>query len=217
VAKVSKTSQASRKRRTYIHPLKRLFDYGQQYNKQIRQAIACSVLNKLFDLAPPALIGTAIDVVVKQKDSIIAQLGVKHIFGQFLILSSLTVVIWILESVFEYAYKRLWRNLSQNIQHNLRLDAYSHLQQLELAYFEERSTSFLISILSDDINQLECFLDGEVNDIIQVTAIVVIIEAAFFIIAPNIAWMAMLPMPFILLSSLTFQKRLTFRYADERN
>jgi ABC-type multidrug transport system fused ATPase/permease subunit len=155
VATVLKTSQASRKRRNSIHPLKRLFDYGQQYNKQIRQAIACLILNKLFDLAPPVLIGMAIDVVVKQKDSIIAQLGVKDVFGQFLILSSFTVIIWVLESVFEYAYKRLWRNLSQNIQHHLRLDAYRHLQELELAYFEERSTGALMSILSDDINQCD--------------------------------------------------------------
>jgi ATP-binding cassette, subfamily B, bacterial len=216
VATVLKTSQASRKRRNSIHPLKRLFDYGQQYNKQIRQAIACSILNKLFDLAPPVLIGMAIDVVVKQKDSIIAQLGVKDVFGQFLILSSFTVIIWVLESVFEYAYKRLWRNLSQNIQHYLRLDAYRHLQELELAYFEERSTGALMSILSDDINQLERFLDGGVNDIIQVTVSVVVISSAFLIIAPSIAWMAMLPMPFILWGSLNFQKRLTSRYADVR-
>ena len=63
---------------------------------------------------------------------------------------------------------KFWRNLAQNIQHNLRLDAYNHLQDLELAYFEERSTGGLMSILSDDINQLERFLDVGANDIIQV-------------------------------------------------
>jgi ATP-binding cassette subfamily B protein len=68
-----------------------------------------------------------------------------------LILSILTAIVWILESLFEYAYARLWRNLGQKIQHDLRLDAYSHLQELELAYFEERSTGGLMSILSDDI------------------------------------------------------------------
>ncbi len=103
------------------------------------------------------MIGIAVDVVVKQQDSIIARWGVKDVFQQFLILSILTVIIWILESVFEYAYARLWRNLGQKIQLDLRLDAYSHLQELELAYFEERSTGGLMSIISDDINQLERF------------------------------------------------------------
>ncbi|MFN6566716.1 ABC transporter ATP-binding protein [Dendronalium sp. ChiSLP03b] len=215
VATVLKSHRLSR-RRNSAHPLQRLLEYGQQYRKHIWLAIGCSILNKLFDLAPPALIGIAVDVVVKQQDSIIAQLGIRDVFGQFLIISLLTVIIWILESAFEYAYAQLWRNLAQNIQHNLRLDAYNHLQDLELAYFEERSTGGLMSILSDDINQLERFLDVGANDIIQVVTTVIIIGGAFFVLAPSVAWMALSPMPFILWGSFAFQRLLAPRYAKVR-
>ncbi|MBD2778149.1 ABC transporter transmembrane domain-containing protein [Iningainema tapete] len=216
MATVLKSGRVSRGRKPSVHPLQRLLDYGHQYRQQIRLATACTILNKLFDLAPPGLIGIAVDVVVKQQDSIIAQLGVKDVFSQFLILSVLTVIIWILESVFEYAYGRLWRNLAQNIQHDLRLDAYKHLQELELAYFEERSTGGLMSILSDDINQLERFLDVGANDILQVATTVVIIGGAFFLLAPSVAWMAMSPIPFILWGSFAYQDLLAPRYADVR-
>ncbi|MEA5550224.1 ABC transporter ATP-binding protein [Anabaena cylindrica UHCC 0172] len=216
MAIVFKSNEESKRRRNSVHPLQRLLDYGDKYRQQIWLAIGASILNKVFDLAPPALIGIAVDVVVKQQDSIIAQLGVKEISGQFLILSILTVVTWILESFFEYRYKLLWRNLGQNIQHNLRLDAYKHLQELELAYFEERSTGGLMSILSDDVNQLERFLDVGANDIIQVVTTILIIGTAFFILAPSVAWMAMLPMPFILGGSVAFQKLLAPRYAEVR-
>jgi ATP-binding cassette subfamily B protein len=147
------------------HPLKRLIDYGHNYRLRIWQAIACSILNKIFDLAPPALIGAAVDVVVKKEDSLIAQLGVRDVFGQLLVLTFLSFIIWGLESIFEYAYAWLWRNLAQSIQHDLRIDTYSHLQELELAYFEERSTGGLMSILSDDINQLERFLNDGANEV----------------------------------------------------
>ncbi len=197
-------------------PLRRLINYGHNYRTQIWQAIACSILNKIFDLAPPALIGAAVDVVVKKQDSLIAQLGVRDVFGQLLLLTFLSFIIWGLESVFEYAYARLWRNLSQSIEHDLRLDVYEHLQSLELAYFEDRSTGRLMSILSDDINQLERFLDVGANDIIQVTTTAVIIGAAFFILAPGVAWMTILPMPFILWGSIAFQRLLAPRYADVR-
>ncbi|HYW19760.1 MAG TPA: ABC transporter ATP-binding protein [Nodularia sp. (in: cyanobacteria)] len=216
VAIAFKSDQASKRPRHSVHPLQRLLDYGHEYRQQIWLAIGCSILNKLFDLAPPALIGIAVDVVVQKQDSIIAQFGVKDVFKQFLILSLLTVITWILESFFEYRYKLLWRNLGQKIQHNLRLDAYKHLQELELAYFEERSTGGLMSILSDDVNQLERFLDVGANDIIQVITTVVIIGGAFFVLAPSIAWMAILPMPFILWGSVAFQKLLAPRYADVR-
>ncbi|MBR8833517.1 MAG: ABC transporter ATP-binding protein [Stigonema ocellatum SAG 48.90 = DSM 106950] len=216
MARVFKSHRASTGRTRSVHPLKRLLDYGHKYRKQIWLATTCSILNKLFDLAPPGLIGIAVDVVVKQQDSIIAQWGVKDVFGQFLILSFLTVIIWILESVFEYAFARLWRDLAQNIQHDLRLDAYRHLQELELAYFEERSTGGLMSILSDDVNQLERFLDVGANDILQVLTTVVIIGGAFFILAPSVAWMSMLPIPFILWASFAYQGLLAPRYADVR-
>lgn len=208
--------RSPKKQITTNQPLQRLFAYSSNYRKQLWLATTCSILNKVFDLAPPALIGIAVDVVVKQQNSIIAQLGVKDVYGQFLILSVLTVIVWVLESVFEYAFARLWRNLAQNIQHDLRIDAYSHLQELELAYFEERSTGGLMSILSDDINQLERFLDVGANDLIQVTTTVLIIGGAFFILAPGVAWMAMLPMPFILWGAIAFQRRLAPRYAAVR-
>lgn len=198
------------------HPFKRLFEYGHNYRDAIRQATVCSILNKLFDLAPPALIGLAVDVVVQKDTSLIAKFGIKDVFGQLVVITFLSFIIWGLESIFEYAYALLWRNLAQNIQHDLRLDAYSHIQELELAYFEERSTGGLMSILSDDINQLERFLDAGANDLIQVATTVVIIGGAFFILAPSVAWMAMLPIPFILWGSIAFQHRLAPRYADVR-
>jgi len=198
------------------HPLKRLLNYGHGYHRQVSWAIICSILNKVFDLAPSALIGTAVDVVVQQQKSILGRLGIHDLFLQLVVLSVATFCIWGLESAFQYAYDRLWRNLAQNIQHNLRLDAYTHLQELELAYFEERSTGGLLSILNDDINQLERFLNGGANDILQVVTTALIIGSVFFILAPSVAWMAMLPMPFIAWGSVVFQRRLAPRYADVR-
>ncbi|GET36761.1 ABC transporter related [Microseira wollei NIES-4236] len=199
-----------------MHPLQRLFNYGRKYHGQIWLATICSILNKIFDLAPPAIIGVAVDVVVQKQNSLIAQIGIKDLFGQLVVLSIISVLIWTLESAFEYAYNWLWRNLAQRIQHDLRLSAYTHIQDLELAYFEDRSTGGLLSILNDDINQLERFLDGGANEVLQVITTVIIIGGGFFILAPSVAWWAMLPMPFILWGAIAFQKFLAPRYADVR-
>ncbi|MEO0941464.1 MAG: ABC transporter ATP-binding protein [Cyanobacteria bacterium J06642_12] len=197
-------------------PFVRLLNYARSYRQQIGWATGCSVLNKLFDLAPPALIGIAVNVVVEKDNSFIAQFGVDSVFHQLLILSFLTLIVWGLESAFEYAYARLWRNLAQHIQNDLRLEAYGHLQELEMAYFEQRSTGELMSILNDDVNQLERFLDGGANDLIQVTTTVIIVGTTFFVLTPSVAWMAMLPMPFILWGSLMFQRKLAPLYGDVR-
>ncbi|MGM3307809.1 ABC transporter ATP-binding protein [Anabaena sp. WFMT] len=198
-------------------PLQRLLNYGEKYRPQIYQATTYSIINTILDLAPPWLIGIAVDILVQKQDSLIGKLGITEVVWQFALLSLITVIVWIFESLSEYAYNRLWRNLAQNIQHNLRLDAYDHLQELESAYFEDSSTGGLMSILGDDINQLEDFLNGGANEIIQVTtSFIILIGGAFFILPLNITLAAMLPMPFILWGSLIYQKRLEPRYADVR-
>jgi ATP-binding cassette, subfamily B, bacterial len=198
------------------HPLRRLLRYARPYRKRIAVASLCSVLNKIFDLAPPALIGAAVDVIVQQENSFLARIGVVDVWHQLLLLSAITFAVWILESIFQYAYGLLWRNLAQTLQHDLRIDAYEHLQGLELAYYEERSTGGLMSVLSDDINQLERFLDIGANEVLQVTTTVLVIGAAFLLLAPSVAWMAILPMPIVVWASIWFQGLLTPYYARVR-
>jgi ATP-binding cassette, subfamily B, bacterial len=197
-------------------PLNRLIRYSQPYRQEIWLASLCSVLNKIFDLAPPALIGMAVDVVVQKDQSAIARWGIPDVGQQLALICGVSIVIWGLESLFEYFYARLWRNLAQTIQHYLRLDGYRHLQNLEMAFFEEQNTGNLMSILSDDINQLERFLDGGANEVIQVITTVIIIGGAFFVLAPGVAWVAFLPMPFIIWGAIAFQKFLAPRYAAVR-
>jgi ATP-binding cassette subfamily B protein len=214
---LSQSHRVSEKVRKSSYPLQRLLNYGSQYRQQIWLATLLSIINTILDLAPPWLVGIAVDILVEQQESVIAKLGVKDIFWQFLLLSGVTVIIWILESLSQYGFDRLWRNLAQNIQHNLRLDAYNHLQELDSAYFEESSTGGLMSILNDDINQLEDFLNYGANDIIQITtSIIILVGGAILILPFSITLVAMLPMPFIIWGSFNYQKRLESRYADVR-
>lgn len=198
------------------HPLRRLLSYGQRHRSSVWFAATCSVLNKIFDLAPPYLIGMAVDIVVKRDNSLIAKFGFTDVTAQLVILSLLTLLIWGLESLFEYAFDRLWRELAQTVQHELRLDAYNHLQNLELGFFESRSTGELLSVLNDDINQLERFLDSGANELLQFATTVLFVGSSFIALAPSVSWLAMLPIPFILWGSIAFQKRLAPRYAKVR-
>ena len=148
---------------TSFQALLRLLRYASGYRRRITLASLCSMLNKLFDVMPEILIGIAIDVVVRQQDSFVAELGVADPKWQMLLLAGLTLLIWMGESLFEYLHLVMWRNLAQDLQHAMRLDAYTHVQRLDLAYFEDRSTGNLVSILNDDVNQLERFFNGGAN------------------------------------------------------
>jgi ATP-binding cassette, subfamily B, bacterial len=197
-------------------PLLHLLRYAKPYQVQIWSAIANSILNTCLDLAPPYLIGIAIDVVVNEENSWIARFGITSITGQLAVLSLLTLLIWSLESLTEYLYSRLWRSLAQTLQHQLRVDAYTHLQQLELSYFEDCSSGMLLSVLNDDINQLERFLNFGAHDLLRFLATVGFVGSTFIALAPGVSWWAMLPIPFVLWGSIIFQAKLEPRYAEVR-
>jgi ATP-binding cassette subfamily B protein len=196
--------------------LRRLLDSLRPHRRLVRLASLCSVLNKIFDLAPPVLIGLAVDVVVRQRTSWLAALGVVSVPAQLWFLAALSLLIWSAESLFEYLYGLLWRNLAQTVQHELRVEAYDHLQRLEMAFFEAGSSGRLLAILNDDINQLERFLDRGANEILQLITTILVIGGAMLALSPGVAGLSFLPIPVILWGSLRFQQRLAPRYEDVR-
>ena len=197
-------------------PLRRLLGYAAPHRPRILAASTFSVLNKLFDLAPPLLIGLAVDTVVEKNGSWLARVGVEDVGDQLVVIAVLTVLVWGLESVFEYLFAWWWRTLAQTLQHDLRMDAYRHVQQLDQGWFHERSTGGLMAVLNDDVNQLERFLDGGANSLIQVGTTMVLVSGAFFWVSPKVAMLAMLPIPVILIGSFGFQRRIAPRYAEVR-
>jgi ATP-binding cassette subfamily B protein len=176
-----------------------------------------SVLNKFFDVLPELLIGVAIDVVVRQEDSFLGALGVRDPSRQIVMLAVITLIIWICESIFEYLYSVNWQRLAQLIQHDLRMDAYRHIQTLDVSWFDAKQSGQLVSILNDDINQLERFLNVGANSILQVASAVVFIGSVFFFIAPDVALVAILPIPVIIWGASRYRKLSEPLYASVRD
>src|SRR3546814_20509297 len=96
------------------------------------------------------------------------------------------------------------------------MEADGHVQSLELAYFEDRSSGGLMSVLNDDVNQLERFLDFGANEVILTATNVVLVGITFAVISPTLALLAFLPIPVIILGSLRYQRTLAKRYAAVR-
>ncbi|APF01766.1 TPA: ABC transporter ATP-binding protein [Pseudomonas aeruginosa] len=194
----------------------RLLRYAKGYRRRITAATICSIINKLFDIAPEILIGVAIDVVVNQENSFVARLGFETPHEQIAILAVLTFFIWAGESLFEYLYQVLWRNLAQRLQADLRQDAYEHAQRLDMAFFESKSSGQLVATMNDDVNQLERFLDGGANALIQVGVTVVAVGAVFFVLSPLIALLAFTPIPLIIWGAFFFQRKAGPLYSEVR-
>jgi ATP-binding cassette subfamily B protein len=192
--------------------LKHLFVYSQQQKTKAKRGIIYSILNKLFDLAPPVLIGVAIDIVIEGNESFLSSFGIPDRRRQLVILAILTFIIWGLESLFDYLSAVTWRGISQDIEHSLRTETFENVLSLDMKYFENKSSGRLMAILNDDVNQLERFLDTGANKLLQTATTVIVIGGTFLYISPLIATFAFIPIPIIIFGSFKFTSTIASRY-----
>ena len=197
-------------------PFLRLLSYMRPYRKDYLLGTLYSTLRKLMDIAPEILIGVAVDTVVRKESSLLGAFGYTEPKEQLAVLAVLTLIIWVLESVTQYLYSIKWRNLAQIVQHKLRIETYDHVQRLDLATLEDKRTGTLLSILNDDVNQIERFLEDGVSQIIQITVSTIVIGAIFFWVDPMIAMVAVMPIPIIFFGTFAFQRRLADKFITVR-
>ena len=194
----------------------RLYQYSTECKDDVKFGVLYSFLNKLFDIAPELLIGIAVDLVVRKENSLIAEIGITTPKAQLFFLGMLTLIIWSFESLFQYLYGIKWKTVAQKLQHQLRIDSYAHIQKLDMEWLQKTPIGKIQTILNDDINQLERFINHGFNDIVQIFSSTLLIGVIFVYLSPLLAIGTVLPIPFILFGVFYFQKKIQPLYLKVR-
>lgn len=203
---------------TVNDPIRRLFRYIRPHRPLLFRSVMWSFINKVLDLAPPVLVGLAIDIVAGQSLAEGFLSGVKAEMVTWepatigMVLGGLGFGIFALESLCQYLYEIGFLSLAQKVQHKIRVAAYEKVQSRELRFFEDQRLGNIMAILSDDVNQLERFLNIVFNEIVQIIALFII--AAFILLEadPRMSLIAIIPMPLIIFGAIGFQKLLEPKY-----
>lgn len=198
-------------------PMVRLFAYLAPYRGRLALATSASVANKILDLMPPLLVGWVIDSLRgKPPDWISSLAGTRDPWKMAVVLSTLAVVIFFFESLFQWMYQAGFMTLAQRVQHDLRMDVYNRIQSREIAFFEEHRLGEMLAMLNDDVNQLERFLNTGFNEFVQLAVLFGFAFAVMFPISWQLSLVAVAPIPLILWGSLLYQRRIEPRYRRVR-
>ena len=143
-----------------VRPLRALWRHHRRFRPRVVAAVAATTVNTAADVAPELLLGVAVDIVVRGADSFASNLfGIEDRFAQLVAIASLNVIVWVVESISDYVAAVLWRGLSQV---GRAPAAGGDLRQRPAARrvlargFRAGSGAVVVS---DDVNQLERFLD----------------------------------------------------------
>jgi len=187
-----------------------------RYGSALVLPSATSFFVRVFDLLPPFLVGLAVNILVSGASPLLAAIGISTVTGQFVFLAVAGAALSGIGSVLEYRQSRMWSALAQQVRLELRLEVYRHVQTLDLAVIERRSSGEMLNLLLDDVDRVVAFIEVGANDIMQAATSILYPLAILVVLPPWLALLALLPIPLTIAASLWFQERTGRRYDDVR-
>ncbi|HEY4641545.1 MAG TPA: ATP-binding cassette domain-containing protein [Thermoanaerobaculia bacterium] len=187
-----------------------------RYGKAMVAPGVAVLLMRMADLFLPFCIGLAVDILANGASTWIAAIGITTAGGQIVFVSVLLMSGAALSSAFEYFQWLLWRRLGQRMRMDMRLEVYNHVQTLDLAYIEGKSSGELLNLLLDDVDRVSRFFDYRMMEAVSALTVLLIPLVALIFLPPGIALLLFVPIPLTLISSRWFQQRLGPAYGDVR-
>ncbi|ELY46398.1 ABC transporter ATP-binding protein [Natronorubrum tibetense] len=207
-------------------PMRRLlFEYGRPYWFSATVGLISSVLARALDLLPALLLAVAIDAIfgeaafAEQVPLVIlpeAWLPATR-EGQFWFVAAAIAGSFALGAIFHWLRNWGFNAFSQDIQHDVRTATYDKMQRLDMEFFASKQTGEMMSVLSNDVNQLERFLNEGMNSATRLIVMVVGISFLLFWLNPQLALVSLAPVPLIAIFTYIFVKKIQPKYAAVRS
>jgi ATP-binding cassette subfamily B protein len=204
-------------------PMYRLYaEYGQGRKTYFIVGLLSSVFARLLDLLPPLLLAVAIDAVFRGEAAFSLWLVPQSWLpatntGQLWLTGGIIAAAFGLGAVFHYTRNWGWNRFAQGVQHDLRTDTYDKMQRLNMDYFADKQTGELMSVLSNDVNRLEKFLNDGMNSVSRLVIMIIGIAVILFALNWQLALVALLPVPIIAFFTKKFIEIIQPKYADVRS
>ena len=205
------------------NPMGRLLgEYGRPYWLAATLGILASLAARVLDLLPVILLGIAIDSLFQRVEPFDLPLVPAAWLPatdteQFFLVIGLITASFVVGAGFHWLRNWGFNSFAQDIQHDVRTDTYDTMQELNMGFFADKQTGELMSILSNDVNQLERFLNDGLNSAFRLVVMVIAIAGYLIYLNPQLALVALSPVPLIAVFTYIFVKKIQPKYAAVRS
>ncbi len=213
-------------RQNIENPMRRLmFEYGRPYWFSAAVGIIASTFARLLDLLPALFLGIAIDSIFGDEplhERVPLTVVPEHWLPtddleQFWFVVAVIAGSFVFGAIFHWMRNWGFNAFSQDIQHDVRTKTYDKMQNLDMEFFADKQTGEMMSVLSNDVNQLERFLNDGLNSAFRLLVMVLGIMGLLFWLNWQLALVALLPVPLIAVFTYIFVKLIQPKYAAVRS
>jgi ATP-binding cassette subfamily B protein len=201
----------------------RLFgQYGRERLPTFVGGAAAAVVQMLMALVPSFVLAIAIDSLFFDTRAfslpLVPAAWIPETQGaQFLLAGGLVGASYALSSIFSWVNNYLWNSFSQHFQHSVRVDTYDALQRQGVEFFDNRQTGEVMSILNNDVNQLEGFLTNNLKSLITIVVRVGGMGAVMLLINWRLALIPVAAIPALGYLSYWFVETIHPKYQEVRS
>jgi ABC-type multidrug transport system fused ATPase/permease subunit len=174
---------------------RRLLGFLRPYRRSVIGSLAFAWLAMGMTVLIPWLVGRTVNAVERGDKAAILPL-VLAIVGAGLLRLCLTVVRRLIAG-----------RVSVAVEFDLRELFYRHLQALELGFFDRQQTGQLMSRATVDLQSIRFFLGYGLVFLTQNALTIAFASVVMFAIKPWLAALALLPVPFVVLSAMRYNRR----------
>jgi len=179
-----------------VSTFRRLLGFLRPYRRAVVGSLVFAWLAMVMTVLIPWLVGRTVDVITPPDvdRSAILPLGLA-IVGAGILRLGLTVVRRLIAG-----------KVSVAVEFDLRERFYRHLQSLELGFFDSQQTGQLMSRATVDLQSIRFFLGYGLIFLTQNALTILLASAVMFTLKPDLAALALAPVPFVVLSAMRFNR-----------
>ena len=173
---------------------RRLLAFLDPYRRQTIGSLALASMAMGMTVLIPWLVGRTINAITDGDT------------GAFVPLALAIVAAGLVRLALTAARRVVAGRVSLAVEYDLRERIYSHLQALELGYFDSQQTGQLMSRATVDLQSIRFFLGYGLVFITQAALTLVLAAAVMFILQPGLAALALLPVPFVVYAAARYNR-----------
>jgi len=204
-------------------PLYRLFmTYGRGNRKWFVVGLVSNTLSRFLSLVPPVILGIAVDSLFPADPEpyelplVPGSWLPPSEMGLFWFSIGLMAAAMAGTALLNFVRQTTLNLFSHRVKHEVRTATYQQMQRLDMDFFNEMQTGELMSILSNDTNRLELFLDNMMDEAIQLLVLILGIAVILLWINPQLALVTLSIVPIAAVFTYWFMRLAEERYTDVR-
>ena len=137
--------------------------------------------------------------------------------GQFWLTVGIVTGSFLVAAVAGYVRGWALNRVAQDVQHEIRTDTYDEMQTQRIAFFDDHKTGEIMSVLNNDVNQLESFLSQDLQNGVRIVVTSLVIALITLYLNWQLALVTLTMVPMLAYASYQFQQRIEPKYGDVRS